>query len=105
MNCTPEFYFVVPDNSLLDIGIQRGDSIFCDRNPGSAHYVVGVWDNLAHVCVELSDGALFNAADNTEAPPEGYRLSLIHIFFHGFTAGLRRIQHFKKIQNLFEQHV
>ena len=26
-------------------------------------------------------------------------------FFHGFTAGLRRIQHFKKIQNLFEQHV
>ena len=51
MNCTPEFYFVVPDNSLLDIGIQKGDSIFCDRNPGPAYYVVGVWDDLVHVCV------------------------------------------------------
>lgn len=73
MNCTPEFYFVVPDNSLLCIGIQKGDSVFCDRNPGHAHYVVGVWANLAHVCVELPDGTLFNAVDNQEAPPEGYR--------------------------------
>ena len=73
MNCTPEFYLVVPDDSLLGIGIQRGDSIFCDSKPGPAHYVIGVWDDLAHVCIELSDGTLFNAADNTEAPPEGYR--------------------------------
>lgn len=73
MNCTPEFYFVVPDNSLLCIGIQKGDSVFCDRNPGPAHYVVGVWANLAHVCVELPDGTLLNAVDNQEAPPNGYR--------------------------------
>lgn len=47
-----------------------GDSIFCDRKPGPAHYVVGVW---AHICVELQSGMLFNAADNQKAPPEAYR--------------------------------
>lgn len=77
MNCTPEFYFVVPDNSLLGIGIQKGDSVFCDRSPSPSHYVVGVWDDLAHICVELQDGTLFNTANNQEAPPEGYRLGRV----------------------------
>ena len=69
----PEFYIVVRDNSLLNIGMQKGDSIFCDRKPGPAHYVVGVWDDWAHICVELQSGMLFNAADNQKAPPEAYR--------------------------------
>lgn len=63
----PTFYLTVSDGSYTHVGLFAGDVVMCDREDGPARFVIGVWDDLAHICTSVC-GRLFDEAAHSFAP-------------------------------------
>lgn len=73
MNITEADYCIqVEDKSLMHLGLFPGDTLMCDWQTTPSRFVIGVWNDEAHVC-SLVDGWLFDEVAHNFAP-EGAEL-------------------------------
>ena len=68
----PTFCVVVPDDSLLDIGLRTGDMLFCDGETAPARHVIATYpddpDGVFHVCTLIGGKHLWDKAGGKDAP-------------------------------------
>ncbi len=70
------FVVAVSDNSYIHLGIFEGDKLICDYLTSPARFVIGVWDDLTHICTDIG-GHLFDEAARTNAPSDAMILGRV----------------------------
>lgn len=69
LDLQPTFYLTISDGSYAHVGLLAGDVVMCDRETNPARFMIGVWDDLAHICTNVC-GQLFHEATHSFAPED-----------------------------------
>ncbi len=69
LDLQPTFYLTISDGSYAHVGLLAGDVVMCDRETNPARFMIGVWDDLAHICTNVC-GQLFDEATHSFAPED-----------------------------------
>lgn len=69
LDLQPTFCLTVSDSSYDHVGLLAGDVVMCDRETEPARFVIGVWDDLAHICTHVC-AQLFDEATHSFAPED-----------------------------------